>query len=256
MRYQASPALAKAPRALLCIHGAGCSPAIFRVQLSKLRAALREDFEFVYVTAPFPSSAGPGILPVFADLGPYYSWFESSSGNNSNGPSVGERLAAVHDPIRRTIVDWQTQHPHIPIVGAIGFSEGALVTTLLLWQQQMGRLPWLPRMSVAMLICPWYQDEASQYMRNEVMEIHDDDHDSKDTEWQEELVIRIPTLHLQGRDDFALAGSKMLVARHFSPREAQVLEFAGQHQFPNRPRDVLEVINRFRKLCVTVQTLE
>lgn len=262
MRIQRTPAPPKAPRALLCVHGAGCSPAIFRVQLSKLRAALREDFEFVYATAPFPSAPGPGILPTFEGLGPYYTWFEGSpsgaaaKGDNSNSndsnssPTVHDHLAAVHEPVRRAIAEWQTQNPSIPIVGTVSFSEGALVTALLLWQQQMGRIPWLPVMQVAMFICCWYQHEATQYMREEVGCGGDGGIDG------EKLVIRgVLSLHLQGRDDFALAGSKMVVAQHFVPGEAQVLEFAGRHHFPNRPRDVLETVKRFRQLCVRARVI-
>lgn len=168
-------------------------------------------------------------------MGPYYSWFEDDN-DNTTSPSVDERLLAVNAPLKKTIDDWQQVNPQIPIVGVIAFSEGALVAALLLWQQQMGRLPWFPKMSIALFICCYYQDQATEYMRGEVQDN------------AEKLLINVPTLHLQGRQDFALEGSKKLVARHYSPQYADVLEFQGQHHFPNRRGDVEETVKRFLQL--------
>lgn len=236
----------KAPRALLCIHGAGGSANIFRVQTAKLRLALRHDFEFVYATAPFQSEPGPGVLPLFQGMGPYYSWFEKDDGNRNTSanragvaeksgatPSVGDRLSAVNTPVRKVVEDWQKHNPQIPIVGVLAFSEGALVATLLMWQQQMGRLPWLPKMNIAVLICCYYTEEATDYMR------------AQSSGDQETLLINVPTLHIQGLQDFALEGSRKLAATHFSPRNADILEFHGKHHVPNRKSDIDEAGRRF-----------
>jgi pimeloyl-ACP methyl ester carboxylesterase len=235
----------KAPKALLCIHGAGGSATIFRVQTAKLRMALRHEFEFVYATAPFTSEPGPGVLPLFQGMGPYYSWFKDDGDKNirvnplenaeksSANTSVGERLLAVNTPVQKVIEDWQKNNPQTPIVGVVAFSEGALVATLLMWQQQMGRLPWLPKMNSAMFICCYYTEELTDYMRAE----------SPDD--QETLLINVPTLHLQGRQDFVLERSKKMVATHYLPQNADVLEFHGQHHVPNRKGDLDEAIRRF-----------
>jgi hypothetical protein len=146
---------------------------------------------------------------------------------------VGERLLAVNTPVQKVIEDWQKNNPQTPIVGVVAFSEGALVATLLMWQQQMGRLPWLPKMNSAMFICCYYTEELTDYMRAE----------SPDD--QETLLINVPTLHLQGRQDFVLERSKKMVATHYLPQNADVLEFHGQHHVPNRKGDLDEAIRRF-----------
>ncbi|KAJ5870153.1 oxidoreductase [Penicillium solitum] len=233
----------KPRKALLCIHGAGCSAAIFRVQISKLRVALKNEFEFVYATAPFSSSPGPGVLPVFQGMGPYYTWFQKhhDAVTNTTTPTVGDRVAAVIGPVQKTVQDWSITNPQAPIVGIVAFSEGALVATLLLHQQQMGKLPWFPKMSIAVLICCFYSDEARDYMRAEAQD--DDD----------KLIINVPTLHLHGRQDFALQGSRQMVETHYLPQNADVLEFQGKHNFPNRPSDVQETVKRFQQLYQKVK---
>lgn len=240
-----TPILRKPSRALLCIHGAGGSAAVFRVQLAKLSAALRNDFQLVYVTAPFPSDAGPGVLPLFQDMGPFYTWFTKNDGkrsgntndaNEESNTQIEERVRALDAPINKVVQDWEETNPESPIVGVVAFSEGALVATLLLWQQQMGRLPWLPTLSIAMFICGYYRDEVTQYIKSESPE--------RDTD----SLIHVPTLHLQGRQDFGRDGSRKLAEIHYTPRFAHVLEFQGAHQFPNRRPDVEETVKRFLEL--------
>ncbi|OIW25673.1 oxidoreductase [Coniochaeta ligniaria NRRL 30616] len=236
-----------APNALLCMHGSGGSASIFRVQTAKLRMALRHEFEFVFATGPFESEPGPGVLPLFKDMGPYYSWAEKDDGSKENTRasgvhhadkssadlSVGDRLFAVNSTVQKVVQDWQKHNPEIPIVGMLAFSEGALVAALMMWQQQMGRMSWFPKMEVAMLICCYYTEEVTDYMWAE-----SPDH-------QETLFINVPTLHLQGLQDFALEGSRKLAATHFSPRNAHILEFHGGHHVPNRKGDVDETARRF-----------
>lgn len=249
-------------KALLCVHGAGGSAAIFRVQTAKVRMALRQEFEFVFATAPFVSDAGPGVLPMFQGMGPYYSWFQNDDGSSSSNddddssedsfdqsessssssrgpPSLSERIKAINAPVKKAVTDWHKTNPHIPIVGLMAFSEGALAATLLLWQQAMGRLPWFPRLRIAMFVCCYYREEATAYMRAESQ--HNED----------KLLIKVPTLHLLGRQDFALEGSRRLAQTHYLPQHADVLEFEGQHQFPSRRGDVEEAVKRFLRIYET-----
>lgn len=228
----------KPTKAILCIHGTGGSANIFRVQTSKLRMALRHDFEFVYATAPFESEPGPGILPLFRDMGPYYTWVKKA--NAQNTPTVSERLLAMQGSIQTAVQDWQGRNPHIPIVGMLAFSEGALVAALMMWEQQMGRLSWLPKMEVAMLICCYYTEEATEHMKADKKSTHDG--------VEEQPLIKVPTLHIQGLQDVGLEGSRKLAATHFFPQKGTVQEFQGGHHVPNRKGDVDEAARRFTNL--------
>lgn len=71
--------------ALLLLHGAGSSAAIFRIQTHFLAKALSPYFDLVYVDAPIHSAPGPGILPYFQGMEAYYRWFGIGIENNIAG---------------------------------------------------------------------------------------------------------------------------------------------------------------------------
>lgn len=205
--------------------------------------ALRHEFEFVYATAPFESGPGPGILPLFKDMGPYYTWVKKAHGGVE--PSVGERLLAMQEAIRKPVQDWQAKNPRIPIVDLLAFSEGALVAALTMWDQQMGRFPWLPKIEVAMLVCCYYTEEATDYMKSDLRATESA---GGECDGLSLPLIRIPTLHIQGLQDVGLEGSRRLAAMHFEEVEGRVLEFQGGHHIPNRKSDIDEAAKRFINL--------
>ncbi|KAI8627213.1 serine hydrolase FSH [Xylariaceae sp. FL1651] len=224
--------MASPSKALLCLHGTGSSANIFRLQLAKFRLALN-DFEFVFMDAPYPAPAGPGVLPMFAAAAPFHGWF---SGQDA---TIDGRLDTINDAIRVTVEKWETskKNPKAQIVGVLAFSEGALVASMLLWQQQIGLLPWLPTLYFATLICCFFPDEAAVRMLA----------DSK-ARGNEKALIEVPTLHIHGRQDFCLTRAQKLVAEHYRPDSADVMEFSGGHQVPNRREDCAEATKRIMKL--------
>ncbi|RWA07486.1 hypothetical protein EKO27_g7608 [Xylaria grammica] len=208
-------------KTLLCIHGAGSSGDIFRIQLTKLRTALQHEFDFVFANGPHLSSPGPGVLPWFEGAGPYYSWFKEED------VTMEQRVEQINDAVHHAISQWDAnkKSPHSRIVGVLAFSEGSLATTLLLWQQKMSRVSWLPTLHFAVLICCFFRREATQYISADVGE-------------DEKALINVPTLHIHGRRDFCLAGARRLVANHYLPEYARVIEFDGSHHVPSMRHDV------------------
>jgi pimeloyl-ACP methyl ester carboxylesterase len=203
---------------------------IFRIQLAKLRLALSNEFELIFVNGPHECEAGPGVLPLFAGAAPFYCWF-----GNQDDPTIEGSLPQIHDTIHQAVTRWEAtkSNPEARIVGMLSFSEGALVSSLLLWQQQHGEVAWLPRMSFAALICCYFPAEATEYMRGDAALR------GKENTW-----IDVPTLHLHGRRDFCLARSRKLVQNHYQPRFAEVVEFSGGHHCPKRPDENEEMIKR------------
>jgi pimeloyl-ACP methyl ester carboxylesterase len=208
--------------ALLCLHGAGSSSSIFKFQLAKIRFALKHDFDFVFVEGPAPAPAGPGMLPTFASAGPFKRWF---------GLDISQRDAEIdniHHAVRGAIHDWSQVNSASRILGVIGFSQGALASTLLLWEQQMGHLPWLPEMHFAVLICCDFVDEMTVLMKRDAQE--------KGVP----PVLDLHTLHMHGlADPFLKRGRKML-SDHFDPGRTTLLDFDGGHHCPNQKKDVDE----------------
>lgn len=222
-------------RAILCLHSDGSSATIFRFQLSSFCAAMKNDFDFVYVTAPHTSDAGPGVLPFFADAKPFFTWFQDEEG------LIEEKAALFSVPIRETVYRWTKHNPRSKIVGVLGFSQGALAATVLLWQQQMGFLPWLPKLDFGVLICSGFNYEAMQYMRETTEKTLGDGESG--------MRVRIPTVHLHGRQDWALEYSKKMLLTQYSTELVTTIQFEGQHECPRDLGAIKEAAARITTLA-------
>lgn len=194
---------------------------------------MKNDFEFVYADAPHVAVAGPDVLPFFAGMDPYYSWFRK------NAESTEEEVMLFNASIKKSVEKWEMTNPHSRIVGILGFSQGGLAATVLLWEQQMGLVPWLPQLHFGVLICCAFSEEATTYMRT---------HTSGD---REKMLIRAPSLHLHGRQDCNLEQARETLGTHYSPETATVFEFEGEHHVPKKWSDIETVTNRIRELMKT-----
>lgn len=59
---------------VLCLHGAGTSADIFKLQTERFRALLPSDFEYAWVDGEIETDAAPGVEEVFP--GPYLSFYD------------------------------------------------------------------------------------------------------------------------------------------------------------------------------------
>jgi hypothetical protein len=220
-------------KAIICLHGSGSSGPIFRIQLAKLRLALKDDFEFIFATAPTPSIAGPGMLPLFAGAGPFYRWFSPTTHSNK---SV---IRDIHEAIRTSIDVWETTRKgsSIEIVGIIGFSQGAVAPTLLMWQQQNGEHLWLPKLRFGVFIC--------SDLNTEILDPLDE---QARTQGGAEPVLLAPTLHVHGlRDPYLKKGRSML--RIYKADVMELMEFDGGHHCPTTPRDCATLSTAIRAMA-------
>ncbi|KAL2865326.1 uncharacterized protein BJX67DRAFT_383068, partial [Aspergillus lucknowensis] len=64
---------------IACFHGGGSNASIYEIQCSSLARLLSDTFQFEFFEGPFTRSAGPGIIPAFADYGPFKSWFDPNA---------------------------------------------------------------------------------------------------------------------------------------------------------------------------------
>lgn len=224
----------KPSRAILCLHGGGASPAIFRFQLATFRAALKNDFEFAYAEAPHIAVAGPDVLPFFAGMDPYYSWFRRDA------ESTADEVAAFNASIQKSVEKWERTNPDCKIVGVLGFSQGGLAATVLLWEQQMGYLPWLPALQFGVLICSASSEVATGYIRGKC------EGDA------EKAIIKTPSLHLHGRQDCNLGQARENLATHYLSESAHVIEFEGGHHVPKKWDDLDKVTQHLRLLTGSV----
>lgn len=228
-----SPPKAYPSKALLCFHGTGSKGDILSVQLARIRSHLREDFEFIFVDGPTQCPAGPGVLPVFAGQEPYFCWF-SGGGNN-----IEESMMKISSMVKDHVKRWYARNSdrEVHIVGGIGFSEGALVLSMLLWYQQEGLVPWLPRLHFAALSCCFFPNEASLWLTARAQ-----------TLGLSQAHINVPTLHIHGNRDFCLGRARKLVRNHYHPQYATVIQTEAGHHLPTKMDEVTEVVTHIRQL--------
>ncbi|KAL3421245.1 oxidoreductase [Phlyctema vagabunda] len=114
--------------AILCLHGGGTSGMIFNFQTMRIRRELDSVFDFVFIDAPFPSKPGPGVVPVFEDCGPFFTWMRP-------GQTDGILAEETRTLLKKTM-NKQVARTGRPFVGVLGFSQGTKVASGLLLQQQ------------------------------------------------------------------------------------------------------------------------
>ncbi|KAI6351196.1 hypothetical protein MCOR25_010072 [Pyricularia grisea] len=187
--------------------------------------ALAHEYEFFYASAPHLATPGPDVLPFFAGMDPFYSWFRPEH----DDPAA--EVAIFNDFVKKNVDTFTADNPGHQIVGVLGFSQGAVASTILVWQRQIGRITWLPDVKFAVLLCPGYSAVATGYMRG-VCKEHGLNEDG--------IVVKLPTLHLHGRQDtLNLPQSRMMYATHY--HGAKLEEFDGRHEVPKRIGDVKKV---------------
>ncbi|KDN68138.1 hypothetical protein CSUB01_10610 [Colletotrichum sublineola] len=155
-------------------------------------------------------------------------------GTGSKGAIFNVQLAAVDR--------WSAtkSNPACEIVGGIGFSEGALALSMLLWEQQQGAVPWLPRLHFAAMSCCFFPSEASLWLNARA-------HGFGLTKAH----IDVPTLHTHGNRDFCLGRARKLVRTHYRPEYATVLQTEAGHHLPTKREEVAEVVKHILRLSTT-----
>ena len=66
-------------------------------------------------------------------------------------------------------------------------------------------------------------------------------------------LIDVPTLHLHGLTDKNLENGRKLLANHFDPRTAALIEINYHHAMPWHKKDILKFSAAIRKLYFDVQ---
>ncbi|GAB7323028.1 hypothetical protein MBLNU13_g05550t1 [Cladosporium sp. NU13] len=231
-----------AKKALVCFHGTGSKGQIFRVQLARLTAQLRDMFEFIYIDGPKTCAAGPGVLPTFAGEEPYYCWFAG------HGSSMEDDLAEIDRAVQKGIKEWrmarreQGLEEDVEIVGGIGFSEGSLALAMMLWQQQQqANCTWPLRFAV--LTCCFFPREASLWLHAQGKAAGMGEGQGR---------IDVPTVHVHGDRDFCLGRARKLVREHCHSNRTQVVTVDAAHHLPTQPADIARVVDHIRALAMSV----
>lgn len=120
---------------ILCLHGGGTNARIFRAQCRGLSSHLSPYFRLVFAEAPFPSTAGPDVLPVYEAYGPFKSWLRGVHPDQPE-PDPTSTWEAVDGVLAQAVFEDDAKGASGPWVGLLGFSQGAKMAASVLLRAQ------------------------------------------------------------------------------------------------------------------------
>ncbi|KAL2317658.1 hypothetical protein Fmac_031534 [Flemingia macrophylla] len=100
---------------ILCLHGFRTSGQILKTQIHKWPQSLLDNFDLVFVDAPFPSQGKSDVEGIFDP--PYYEWFQFNKEFNEY-TNFDECLKYIEECMIK----------HGPFDGLLGFSQGVALT--------------------------------------------------------------------------------------------------------------------------------
>jgi hypothetical protein len=181
------------------------------------------------MTAPFPSPAGPGILPFFDGCGPFYRWLPPTEKVNIEAMRTGSSTAflapEVEDLVKSTVL--RIRAAGGSVVGLIGFSQGTKVVAGLLRaseiRKQVGKEEegWCD-FGFGLSVCASYPPGL---VPSSIAAMVADP-------WGEK--IRLPAFHVQGRQDEWMWAGQGMIERHYEEGEGrtEVVVWDMGHHYP------------------------
>ncbi|EKG22271.1 hypothetical protein MPH_00450 [Macrophomina phaseolina MS6] len=248
---------------VLCLHGGGVTAEIFRLQARGLLYHLSSSFRLVFADAPFFCDAGPGILPVYADMGPYRRWLRwlphhAPIDASTAAEEIRYQLeSAMEDDDRAGATgEW---------VGFLGFSQGAKVSASLLFEAQRRREArrrgevvrgydgedtqtrlWSQDWSFAVLMAGRLPLVAMS-PDTEALPFQtagEADSGAERGPIGEEARLKLPTLHVHGLKDQGLHLHRQLYEKYCSEDSRELLEWDGDHRVPVKTSDVQRFVDK------------
>ncbi|KAF1986200.1 citrinin biosynthesis oxidoreductase CtnB [Aulographum hederae CBS 113979] len=251
------PSTLHLPR-LLCLHGGGVTGEIFRLQSRTLLARLTSHFRLVFADGPFFCAAGPGILPVYADHGPYRRWLRWLPEHREI--DAESAIDEIQWQLRDAMDEDDRQGATGPWVGLMGFSQGAKVSASLLFEQQTklskyGKASTDWKFAVLMAgrapLVSLSDDSAHLKALVNAAAISEGFETIEVDEGDTRHLLRIPTIHVHGLSDPGIHLHRRMRDQYCEPQSVTLIEWDGIHRVPFKPKDcdpivqaILEVAKR------------
>lgn len=231
---------------ILCLHGGGTNSRIFHMQCRALSLHLKSHFRLVYAEAPFPSTAGPDVLSVYAECGPFKRWVCTVEPN-----AVERQPQETWAAIERSVGDAMDEDDELGATGdwvaVLGFSQGAKVAASILLRQQeqpegLGRMRRSQegfRFGVLMAgrgpLLPYDWEKATWLDKDERFDYAANEKAGR--------VLHVPTIHVHGLLDPGLAYHQVLLDEWCEPSTTKLIEWNGNHRLPIKSWDVKLVLD-------------
>lgn len=236
---------------ILCLHGGGTNARIFRAQCRVLKRELESRFRLCFAEAPFPSQAGPDVVAVYKDFGPFRRWLRWLPEH----PQIEAKIAVeeIEESLHAAMREDDQKGATGEWVALLGFSQGAKMCASLLFRQQFraaklgkhrtgtnyrfavllaGRGP-LVSLDPELVMTPALVD-ASQIGLSSFPDEH--------TLRRKEHVLRLPTIHVHGTRDPGLDLHRQLLEQYCEKGSTRLVQWDGDHRVPIKSKDVAAVV--------------
>ncbi|KAF2020572.1 hypothetical protein BU24DRAFT_3199 [Aaosphaeria arxii CBS 175.79] len=236
---------------ILTFHGSGSNSTIHTIQLARLSRHLRPHFTLLDLEAPFPSSAGPGVLPFFEGCGPFKRWLppdtrtQPTPNPSSTSPAeVGvQAMPQETETVIRDAV-MKVRREGSQVVGLIGFSQGTRVVAGLLQAAEiLASVPassgedgdWCRDFAFGVSVCGSFPPGLLPSPALRALESLP----GEERKRVEGGRIRTPTVHVQGmQDEWEWAGRLLIEgAYEVGEGKSEVLECEMGHHYPVKAED-------------------
>lgn len=239
------PSTLDLPR-ILMLHGGGTNSKIFHMQCRGLEWQLNKHFRLVYAEAPFPSAAGPDVLTVYAECGPFKRWVLTAAPN-----TVEEKPRETWQGIEAAAADAMDADDRLGAtgdwVGVLGFSQGAKIAASILLRQQerpgaLGRLG-RPGAGFRFGVLLAGRGPLLQYDPDEADWSAEGEKFDYESNLAAGRVLRLPTVHVHGLQDTGLHFHRILLDQWCDPATTKLVEWDGNHRLPFKTADVGLVVS-------------
>jgi predicted esterase len=263
---------------ILCLHGGGTNARIFRSQCRVLSTHLKGKFRLVFAEAPLSCNAGPDVLSVYKEWGPFKSWIPSALGC----PEVDNHTAIelFKGALDRAMDEDDDLGATGPWVGLLGFSQGAKMCASLLFLQQLRHMHGMkpskrldfrfgillagraPLVALDMNLASLYATDGTDDESKNSAGVVDPNGDpiQNNNSWLRRISygyesstrLHIPTVHVHGLRDAGLSLHRKLLAECCEDGSTRLMEWEGDHRVPIKTKDVSVLVQHI--LTLTIET--
>lgn len=232
---------------ILCLHGGGVTGEVFRMQARALIKWL-PDFRLVFADGPFFCDPGPGIVPVYQDFGPFRRWLRWLPEH----PAIDDD-AATEEVMYAIETCKREDEGDGPWVGLLGFSQGAKLSSSLLYDQQIrmekdGKADTDYKFAV-LLAGRSPIVSFCEYSRSEACVAPGAISEGFKFEGESPHILRLPTIHVHGLADPGLHLHRKMLNQYHDPKAMTVIEWDGTHRVPIKKTDVEKITTEIYRVA-------
>jgi predicted esterase len=236
---------------IMCLHGGGTNAKIFRAQCRILIKHLESKFRLCFAEAPFSSQAGPDVVAVYSDFGPFKRWLRWLPAH----PHIEAEAAVekIEDSLHAAMEEDDQKGATGEWVALLGFSQGAKMCASLLFRQQvraekLGKLGAGTNYRFAVLLAgrwPLVSFEPDLVMTpalTDASQISLPSYIGEEGIKGKEHILHIPTIHVHGMRDPGLDLHQQLLEQYCDKESTRLIQWNGDHRVPIKSKDVAAVV--------------